>query len=93
MTISEFNKLPMEKKAEYVLEWGYFIGKRKKKGTDTVVYYLGNFLAEVSYHVNETGDAEVLKAVELKKYLAKFDYKKIFEVKTLTGIQSKYRVR
>jgi len=90
MTVSEFNKLPLEKKADYVLQWGYFIGKRRnKENSNTVIYYLGNFLAEVSYRMNESTNLEVLKTVELKKYLSKFDYKNIFVIKRLTGIQSK----
>jgi hypothetical protein len=88
MTVSEFNKLTLEKKADFVLEWGYFIGRKKQQETNTVVYYLGNFMAEVSYLLCETSKVEVLKKVELKKYMSHFDYKNLFFIKTLTGIQS-----
>jgi hypothetical protein len=88
MTVGEFNNLSLEKKADFVLEWGYFVGRKKQQDNNTVIYYLGNFLAEVSYLVCETKKIEVLKNVELKKYLAHFDYKNIFFIRTLTGIQS-----
>jgi hypothetical protein len=88
MTVSEFNKLPLEKKADFVMEWGYFIGRKKQDDNNTVVYYLGNFLAEVTYLFCETTKVEVLKKVELKKYLSHFDYKNLFFIRTLTGIQS-----
>jgi hypothetical protein len=93
MTTAEFNKMTLEKQADFVLEWGYYIGSKKKGETNVIIYYLGNFLAEVSYLVCETENIKTLKTVELKKYLSKFDYKNIFFIKTLTGIQSKYRVR
>ena len=63
MTISEFNKLSLEKKADFVLEWGYFIGSKKQNESNTVIYYLGNFLAEISYFFCETKKVEVLKKV------------------------------
>ena len=88
MTVSEFNNMSLEKKADFVLEWGYFVGRKKQKDKNTVIYYLGNFLAEVSYLVCETRKIEVPKNVELKKYMTHFDYKNIFFIRTLTGIQS-----
>lgn len=87
MTVSEFNKLPLDKKADFVTTWGYFIGRKKQNNTSTAVYYLGNFLAEICYMPGDT-EAETVKNVELKKYLTHFDYKNQFFIKTLTGIQS-----
>ena len=88
MTAGEFNKLTINKKADFVLTWGFFVGEKQKNNCTTRVYYLGNFIAELCYQSDETTKTKRLESVDLKKYLSQFDYKNIFFTTTLTGIQS-----
>lgn len=49
MTIHEFNSCSVEKRSEFIWEWGYYLANFKTATRNTVYFSLGSFLAEVHY--------------------------------------------
>ncbi len=53
MTINEFNNLSVSKKAEFIWEWGYFISRSISANSNTVIFRIEDFYAEVCFVLSD----------------------------------------
>jgi hypothetical protein len=96
MTLSEFNTQSLNRRAETIWEWGYFISTHKRGGINTVLYSLNGFFAELLIRISDNKVLEIKSLTRTQiaeQYMDCIERKKSFLLASVTRNQQGDRNR